>query len=99
MINQGLLFHLQISQMHERAISVKQLWRSYLHEVTRNTERNTERRGSEKASFKTSATVKTVSVQIRIREFKGATTFCESNLKLCCQACREVLAIKACIYN
>ena len=38
--------------------------------------------------------MKTVSVQARVRGFKGEF-FCESNRKLFCKGCREVLAKKA----
>ena len=63
------------------------------HVVTSNTKKNTERRGPEKASVKTSTAV---AVQTRILELKGEP-FCESNCKLFCQACREVLGTKASI--
>ena len=55
-----------------------------------------ERRGPGKPGVKTSTTVKTVSVQARMREFKGEP-FCESNRKLFCKGCGEVLATKASI--
>lgn len=64
--------------------------------VIRNTKKNMERRGPGEAGVKTSTTVKTVSVQARMREFKGEP-FCETNRKLFCKGCREVLAIKASI--
>ena len=64
--------------------------------VVSNETKKKQQRGPGKASVKTSTLLKNVSVETRIREYKDEP-FCKSNNRLFCNACQEVLAVKASI--